>query len=164
MGGRYWPDDYLKKRLLPHQAIQRIQSGQRVFIGTACGEPQRLVKELAAQAHRFADLEIMRLLSLESSPLTSIANKTQSDGFNIRTFYSGSVKTKSLARNKRFITPVPLSKIPQLFKSRQIPIHVALIQVSPPDDFGWMSLGVSVDVSLAAAQSADLVIAQRFRS
>jgi len=160
MGGRYWPDDYLKKRLLPHQAIQRIQSGQRVFIGTACGEPQRLVKELAAQAHRFADLEIMRLLSLESSPLTSIANKTQSDGFNIRTFYSGSVKTKSLARNKRFITPVPLSKIPQLFKSRQIPIHVALIQVSPPDDFGWMSLGVSVDVSLAAAQSADLVIAQ----
>ncbi|MBA4395276.1 MAG: acetyl-CoA hydrolase, partial [Desulfobacca sp.] len=45
-------------------------------------------------------------------------------------------------------------------KSRQIPIHVAMIQVSPPDDFGWMSLGVSVDVTLAAAQSADLVIAQ----
>jgi acyl-CoA hydrolase/GNAT superfamily N-acetyltransferase len=160
MGSRYWPDDYLKKRLVPQQAIRRIQSGQRIFIGTACGEPQCLVKELAAQAHRFADLEIMRLLSLESSPLTSIANKTQSDGFNIRTFYSGSVKTKSLARNKRFITPVPLSKIPQLFKSRQIPIHAALIQVAPPDDFGWMSLGISVDVTLAAAQSADLVIAQ----
>jgi acyl-CoA hydrolase/GNAT superfamily N-acetyltransferase len=160
MSARYWPDDYLKKRLLPDQAIHHIQSGQRVFIGTACGEPQRLVKELAAQADHFADVEIMRLLSLESSPLTSIANKTQSDGFNIRTFYSGSVRTKTLARNKRFITPVPLSKIPQLFKSRQIPIQVAMIQVSPPDDFGWMSLGVSVDVSLAAAQSADLVIAQ----
>ncbi|MBA4394286.1 MAG: acetyl-CoA hydrolase, partial [Desulfobacca sp.] len=101
MGSRYWPDDYLKKRILPQQAIRRIQSGQRIFIGTACGEPQCLVRELAAQAHHFADLEIMRLLSLESSPLTSIANKTQSDGFNIRTFYSGSVKTKSLARNKR---------------------------------------------------------------
>jgi GNAT superfamily N-acetyltransferase len=53
-----------------------------------------------------------------------------------------------------------MSAIPRLFKSRLLPVHVALIQVSPPDDFGWMSLGVSVDITLAAAQSADLVIAQ----
>ena len=53
-----------------------------------------------------------------------------------------------------------MSAIPRLFKSRLLPIHVALIQVSPPDDFGWMSLGVSVDITLAAAQSADMVIAQ----
>jgi GNAT superfamily N-acetyltransferase len=53
-----------------------------------------------------------------------------------------------------------MSAIPRLFKSRLMPIHVALIQVSPPDDFGWMSLGVSVDITMAAAQSADLVIAQ----
>jgi acyl-CoA hydrolase/RimJ/RimL family protein N-acetyltransferase len=60
----------------------------------------------------------------------------------------------------RFITPMNLSAIPRLFKSRQMPIHVALIQVTPPDDFGWMSLGVSVDITLSAALSADLVIAQ----
>jgi acyl-CoA hydrolase/N-acetylglutamate synthase-like GNAT family acetyltransferase len=53
-----------------------------------------------------------------------------------------------------------LSAVPKLFKSRQLPIHVALIQVSPPDDFGWLSLGVSVDITMAAALSADLVIAQ----
>ena len=53
-----------------------------------------------------------------------------------------------------------LSAVPRLFKSRMLPIQVALIQVSPPDDFGWMSLGVSVDITLAAAESADLVIAQ----
>jgi acyl-CoA hydrolase/GNAT superfamily N-acetyltransferase len=72
----------------------------------------------------------------------------------------GSAKPQAIARNKRFITPINLSAVPRLFKSRLLPIHVALIQVSPPDDFGWMSLGVSVDISLAAALSADLVIAQ----
>jgi len=53
-----------------------------------------------------------------------------------------------------------LSEIPRLFKTRRLPINVALIQVSPPDDFGWMSLGISVDITLAAAVSADLVIVQ----
>lgn len=102
----------------------------------------------------------MRLLSMESSPLTQIATKTGGNCFNIRSFYLGSIKPRSLERNKRYITPINLSAIPRLLKSRQIPVHVALIQVSPPDDFGWMSLGVSVDVTLAAAQTADLVIAQ----
>ena len=156
----YWPDDYLDKRISAREAIGKIQSGQRVFIGSSCGEPQHLVKELAGQSASFADLEIIRLMSLESSPLTQIANKTGSNCFNIRSFYSGSAKPRSLEQNKRFITPINLSAVPRLLKSRQIPVHVALIQVSPPDDFGWMSLGISVDITLAAAQAADLVIAQ----
>jgi acyl-CoA hydrolase/GNAT superfamily N-acetyltransferase len=89
-----------------------------------------------------------------------IANKTKDHSLNLRSFYLGSAKAKGIARNMRFITPINMSAIPRLFKSRLLPIHVALIQVSPPDDFGWMSLGVSVDITLAAAQSADLVIAQ----
>jgi len=79
---------------------------------------------------------------------------------NIRSFYLGSGKVRGVAENKRFITPMNLSDIPRLFKSRKLPIHVALIQVTPPDDFGWLSLGVSVDITLAAALSADLVIAE----
>ncbi len=160
MASPNWPDDYRRKLTTPQEAIQHIRPGERVFIGSAAGEPQGLVKELARQSFRFSDLEIMRLLSLDSSPLTLIANRSYCDCFNIRSFYLGSVKTRSLAKNKRFITPINLSALPRLFKSRQLPVHVALIQVSPPDDFGWMSLGISVDVTMAAAQSADLVIAQ----
>lgn len=156
----YWPDDYLKKRRTAEEAIAFIQPGQRIFIGTSCGEPQHLVKELAAQFSNFTDLEIVRLLSLETAPLTMIADETSPESFSVRSFYSGSTIPEDLARNRRFHTPINLSALPHLFQSRQIPIHVALIQVSPPDDFGWMSLGVSVDVTSAAARSADLVIAQ----
>jgi len=156
----YWADNYVEKRCSAKEAIGRIKPGQRVFIGSSCGEPQYLVRKLADAADMFTDIEIVRLLSLESTPLTLIADKTKDQSFNIRSFYLGSAKTKSLARNKRFITPMNLSAVPRLFKTRQLPIHVALIQVSPPDDFGWMSLGISVDITLAAAFSADFVIAQ----
>jgi acyl-CoA hydrolase/GNAT superfamily N-acetyltransferase len=137
-----------------------IRPGQRVFIGSSCGEPQCLVKELASSSSCFTDLEIVRLLSLETTPLTLIAEQSACTSFNVRSFYLGSGKPRELAQNKRFLTPINLSAVPRLFKSRALPIHVAMIQVSEPDDFGWMSLGISVDVTMAAAQSADLVIAQ----
>ncbi len=156
----YWPDAYLNKRKPAAEAVRMIRPGQRVFIGSSCGEPQQLVKELAANSSCFTDLEIVRLLSLESTPLTMIADETACTSFNVRSFYLGSGKPRELAKNKRFFTPINLSAIPRLFKSRALPIHVAMIQVSEPDDFGWMSLGISVDVTMAAAQSADLVIAQ----
>lgn len=156
----YWADNYVVKKCTAQKAISLIKPGQRIFIGSSCGEPQHLVRELSEAADRFKDIEIVRLLSLETTPLTLIAKKTQEHNLNIRSFYLGSAKPKSLARNKRFITPMNLSAVPRLFKSRLLPIHIALIQVSQPDDFGWMSLGVSVDVTLSAALSADLVIAQ----
>ena len=156
----YWADNYVEKKHSGEKAINLIKPGQRVFIGSSCGEPQHLVKELAAASQKFTDIEIVRLLSLETTPLTLIANKTKDQSFNIRSFYLGSAKPKSLVKNKRFIAPMNLSEIPRLFKTRRLPINVALIQVSPPDDFGWMSLGISVDITLAAAMSADLVIVQ----
>lgn len=156
----YWADGYVEKERTGKEAIRLIKPGQRVFIGSSCGEPQHLVRKLAEAAGMFTDIEIVRLLSLESTPLTLIADETKDQSFNIRSFYLGSAKPKSLAKNKRFITPMNLSAVPRLFESKHLPIHVALIQVSPPDDFGWMSLGISVDITLAAAMSADLVIAQ----
>jgi acyl-CoA hydrolase/GNAT superfamily N-acetyltransferase len=137
-----------------------IKPGRRVFIGSSCGEPQHLVRELTNAFESLTDIEIVRLFNLETTPLTLIANKTGDQALNIRSFYAGSAKTKAIARNQRFLTPVNLSAVPRLFRSRMLPIQVALIQVSPPDDFGWMSLGVAVDITLAAAESADLVIAQ----
>jgi len=156
----YWADKYIEGKCTGEQAVRKIKAGQRVFIGSSCGEPQHLVMELSKAAAAYADIEIVRLLSLESTPLTLIADKSRGQVLNIRSIYLGSAQSKGLAKNKRFITPMNLSAVPRLFQSRKLPIDVALIQVTPPDDFGWMSLGVSVDVTLAAALSADLVIAQ----
>lgn len=156
----YWADDYVEKRHNGRDAIRMIRPGQRVFIGSSCGEPQHLVRILAEEYSRFSDIEIVRLLAMESTPLTLIANKDAKHSLNIRSFYLGSAKASGIERNKRFVTPINLSAIPRLFKTRKLPVHVALIQVSPSDDFGWMSLGVSVDITLAAALSADMVIAQ----
>jgi acyl-CoA hydrolase/GNAT superfamily N-acetyltransferase len=156
----YWADKYVENRRSAGDALKLIKPGQRVFIGSSCGEPQHLVRALSEMSNYLKDIEINRLMTLETTPLTLIADKTKDQSLNIRSFYLGSAKSKGIARNKRFITPINMSAIPRLFKSRLLPIHVALIQVSPPDDFGWLSLGVSVDITLAAAQSADLVIAQ----
>jgi len=67
---------------------------------------------------------------------------------------------KGLTASRRFLTPMNLYTVPALFHQRHIPIHYALIQVSPPDAFGWLNLGVSVDITLAAAHAADVVIVQ----
>ncbi len=156
----YWADNYVEKRTSAEHALKHIHPGQRVFIGSSCGEPQHLVKELSKVSVRFTDLEIVRLLCIESGPLTLVANRSHSQQFNIRSFYLGSASSKTIHQNKRFTTPINLSQIPHLFKSRMMPLNAALIQASPPDDFGWMSLGVSVDITLAACESADIVICQ----
>lgn len=156
----YWADHYVEIKRSSQEAVALIKPGQRVFVGSACGEPQHLVKELCEASENFTDIEIVRLMSLKSTPLTLIANKSKSQSMNIRSFYLGSSAVEGIAGNMKYITPINLSAVPRLFKNRYLPINVALIQVSPPDDFGWMSFGISVDITMAAAMSADLVIAQ----
>ncbi len=156
----YWADSYVEKRCSADEAVRQIRPGRRVFIGSACGEPQELVRALSKAANRLTGLEIIRMMSQETTSLTAIANRTRDYNMYIRTIYLGSVGVETIARNKRFITPMNMSDVPGVFSRKKLPIHVALVQVSPPDDFGWMSLGISVDVTLAAAQSADWVIVQ----
>jgi acyl-CoA hydrolase/RimJ/RimL family protein N-acetyltransferase len=151
---------YKSKLRTADEAVQMIHSGRRVFIGSSCGEPQHLVNALMENAAGFSDVEIVRLLSLESSLLSLMADEYRGHKFHVRAIYQGSDQTKGLMANKRFITPMNLCAVPDLFKKRMLPLHFALIQVSAPDDYGWMSLGISVDVTLAAAQSAEIVIAQ----
>ncbi len=156
----YWADHYQENRMSADKAILKIHSGQRIFIGSSCGEPQHLVKELADASIRFTDLEIIRLFSKESTSLSKIAEKSKSQNLNIRSFYLGSANSQSFQGDRRFITPINISDVHRLIKSRLLPIQVALIQVTPPDDFGWMSLGISVDITESAAKAADIVIAQ----
>jgi acyl-CoA hydrolase len=82
----YWADNYVEKLASAEKALQHIQPGQRVFIGSSCGEPQHLVKELSKASVRFTDLEIVRLLCIERGPLTLVANRAHSKQFNIRSF------------------------------------------------------------------------------
>ena len=156
----YWADSYIEKRKTAAAAIRMIRPGQRVFIGSACGEPQQLVRHLSEASKRLTGVEIVRTLSQETTSLTAIADRTRDLNLNIRTIYLGSAGAEAIAQHKRFVTPVNMSDVPGLFKTHKLPIGVALVQVTPPDDFGWMSLGISVDVTLAAAQSADMVIVQ----
>ena len=156
----YWADAYLEKRRRADEAIRVIRPGQRVFIGSACGQPQALVQAFFESVGKLSGLEVVRLMSRETAALTSVADQTQDLALSIRTIYLGAANAESIARHKRFITPMNMSEVPDLFTSQKLPIHVALVQTSPPDDFGWMSLGISVDVTRAAALSADLLIAQ----
>jgi acyl-CoA hydrolase/L-amino acid N-acyltransferase YncA len=156
----YWADAYIQKRVDADTAIGRIRSGQRVFIGSGCGEPQVLVRKIVDKANNYSGLEIVRLLGRETVSLAAIADTTQDTNLNIRSIYLGATNSKSLAKHRRFITPLNMSDAPSLFTTRKLPLNVALIQVSSADDFGWMSLGISVDVTMAAARSADFVIAQ----
>ncbi|MDX1708568.1 MAG: acetyl-CoA hydrolase/transferase C-terminal domain-containing protein, partial [Desulfobacterales bacterium] len=154
-------EDNYKAKLQPADAaVRMIRAGQRVFIGSSCGEPQHLVNALMDNATYYSDVEIVRLLSVEGSLLALMADEYRGHTFNLRSIYQGSDQTTGLRANRRFITPMTLCAVPNLFKKRLLPLQVALIQVSPPDAHGWMSLGISVDVTLAAAQSADVVIAQ----
>lgn len=156
----YWPDEYVSKKRTARQAVSMLASGQRVFIGSSCGEPRHLAEALVNSAKYFSDIEIVRLMSLENSPVTRLARDVSIENISIRNIYQGSAGAAHLAPNKPFITPMNLSAVPGLFSKNHLHLNAALIQTSPPDDFGWMSLGISVDVGLAAARAADLVIAQ----
>ena len=153
-------ETYQSKLRTADEAVRLIRSGQRVFIGSSCGEPQHLVSALMDNAKFFSDVEIVRLLSLEGSVMSLMADEYRGHKFHVRSIYQGSAQTKNLRANKRYITPLNLGAVPDLFNKKMLPLHFALIQVSPPDDNGWMSLGISVDVTLAAARSAAVVIAQ----
>ena len=155
-----WVDRYKSKILSAEAAIAKIVSGKRVFIGSSCGEPQHLVKTLLDQTMRYSDLELVHLHSLEGSIMGLIDEETQGYKFQVRSIYQGSGLSRSLVANKRFLTPINLYQVPQLFSQRRLPLHFALIQVSPPDHRGWMNLGISVDITLAAAMAAEVVIAQ----
>jgi len=139
------------------QAVTHVQPGHRVFIGTGCAQPQTLVDALVARHAELADTEIVHLLTLGDAPY---AEKDLAAHFTVNSFF--------IAQNVRHIiqeglggyTPIFLSDIPRLFSSGQLPLDVALIQVSPPDKDGMCSLGISVDIVKSAAENARLVIAE----
>ncbi len=152
-----WTFKYKAKTLDASGAIKKIKRGARIFLGTGCGVPYHLVQGLAKNAGQMADNEIVHLLTLGDTP--SADPKFQSQ-FRHNTFFVSTNIRDAVADGRADYSPIMLSDIPRLFRSGKMPLDVAMIQVSPPDDHGFCSLGISVDITKSGAESADLVIAQ----
>ncbi|MBN2251319.1 MAG: GNAT family N-acetyltransferase [Candidatus Altiarchaeota archaeon] len=150
---------------LLHKAFSRINWGDHIFIGTGCAEPQYLVRSLIeyveSNPKALIDAEIFQTWPLGSVPY---ADERFKGNFRHNTFFIGKNVREAVNRGLADYTPVSLSRVPDLFRSGLIPVDVALIQVSPPDRRGRMSLGISVDMAKAAIEKADLVIAQANRN
>jgi acyl-CoA hydrolase/GNAT superfamily N-acetyltransferase len=141
--------------------FSHIHRGHRIFIASACGEPQYLVRALIkyveSNPKAFFDAEVIHIWTLGVAPYTQERFK---DNFRHDSFFVGNSTRDAINRGMADYTPIFLSEVPGLFARRYIPIDVALIQTSLPDSHGYMSLGVSVDIVKAAIEQASLVIAQ----
>jgi len=150
------------EKFVPEKRIfENIRRGDHLFIGTGCGEPQYLVNALAAyvETHPKAvfDAEIFHVWTLGVAPY---ANEKFSSNFRHNSFFIGDNTRAAVNEGLADYTPVFLSQVPDLFNRRYVPIDVALVQTSCPDRNGYMSLGVSVDITKAAVEQASLVICQ----
>ncbi len=139
------------------QAIGKIKSGSRIFIGTGCGQPQGLVEELTSDRNKIEDAEIYHLFTQGLAPYIKeeYANKFRTSSF----FLAPNVR-EGIKSGRGDYTPIFLSEIPSLFRLGKIPLDVTLIQTSPPDKNGMLSLGISVDIVKSAVENSLLVIAE----
>lgn len=143
------------------QVFSRIHPGNRIFIGTGCGEPRYLVSALVEYVRThpkaFFDAELLQVWTLGVAPY---GDEKFRDNFRHNSFFIGNNTREAVNRGLADYTPVFLSAVPGLFTSRVIPIDIALVQTALPDRHGYLSLGISVDIVKAAVESAGLVIAQ----
>lgn len=152
-----WQERYADAIVSAEDAVAKVRSGDRVFVGTGCAQPLSLVRALVAREAELDDIEIIHLLTFGEAPY---ATREMAKTFRVNSFFIGENVREVIQDGVGAYTPVFLSDIPRLFDSGQIPLDVALVQVSPPDENGLCSFGISVDIVKAAAENASLVIAQ----
>ncbi|MBS1704353.1 MAG: 4-hydroxybutyrate CoA-transferase [Armatimonadetes bacterium] len=139
------------------EAVSHIKSGDRVFIHGMAAFPQTLVD---AMVERADELRAVELIHLHVEGRAAYTNSEYKDSFFLNNLFIGGSARKAVDEGRADYIPVFLSEIPLMFRRRVLPLNVAMVTVSPPDRHGYCSMGVSVDASLAAVQSADVVIAQ----
>ncbi|MFV2067565.1 MAG: GNAT family N-acetyltransferase [Pirellulales bacterium] len=152
-----WRETWHQKVVTARDAIKDIRPGDRVFVGSACGEPQELVRALVDTAAGAADTEVLNVLTMGVAPYT---DPKYSARFRANAFFIGDSMRDAVGQVRADYTPIFFSQIPEMFRSGRLPIDVALIMVSPPGPYGFCSLGVSVDMTRAAALSAKRLVAQ----
>src|SRR5689334_19170867 len=139
------------------EAVSRIRPGRRILIGSGAAVPSQLVEALTQHAPHLVDNEIVHLLTLGPAPYVQPELASR---FRHSAFFIGPNVRDAVQEGRADFIPVFLSEIPELVRSRRVRVDVALIQTSPPDAHGFVSLGVSVDVVRAAVDAADLVLAE----
>ena len=145
------------KSVTAEEAVKAIGSNNRVYIQAAAAAPQALIKAMTARHEELRNVEICQLHTEGEAPY---ANPDLSESFHVNSFFIGKNVRHTLKAGNGSYTPVFLSELPLLFKRNSIDLDVALIHVSVPDRHGYCSLGVSVEATLAAIDSASVVIAQ----
>ncbi|MHC4644868.1 MAG: GNAT family N-acetyltransferase [Planctomycetota bacterium] len=152
-----WKDKYKDKVGTARAAMKFIKSGNSIFIGTACAQPQHLVNALVEYSAHIYDAHIVHLLTMGAAPY---ANEKFREKFKMNSFFIADNVRDALSKGIGDYTPIFLSEIPHEFETGRIPVDVALIMLTPPDVNGLCSLGVSVDIVKSAAGNARYVIAQ----
>lgn len=152
-----WREEYNSKCMDAAQALEAVRSGARVWIQSGCGTPSTLVNALVARAPEVRDVEVVHMMTLGSADYT----KPEFEGhFRHRGLFLGANVREAVAAGRADYTPIFLSEIEDLFVSGALPLDVVLMQVSPPDEHGFMSLGTTVDCTLTATRCATVVIAE----
>lgn len=152
-----WQADYRRKIVPPQEAVRCILSNMRVYIHPGCAEPEELVEALIARAPFVKNVEIVHLLTVGRADY--IAPQMEGHFRHNAMFIGGNVR-QAINEGRADYTPVFLSQVEDLFETGQMPIDVALIQVSPPDAHGFCSFGVGVDATMGASHCAKFVLAQ----
>jgi len=148
---------YERKFVTAAEAVSVIRSGDRVYIHPGCAVPQVLVDAMVARYEELHDVEVCHLLGVGDADYV----RPEMEGhFRHNAFFIGKNVRSAVQEGRADFTPIFLSEIPSLFYSRDYPIDVALIQVSPPDEHGYCSFGVGVECTKAATDMAKVVVAQ----
>jgi len=152
-----WRERYAGKICTAAQAIRLIHSGRRILIGSGAAEPAALVEAMVEHGHHLSDNDIVHLLTLGPAPYVKPGLQKR---FRHTAFFIGANVREAVHEGRADFMPIFLSEIPRLIRSQRVRVDVALIQVSPPDARGYVSLGVSVDIVRAAVDNADLILAE----
>lgn len=151
---------YSKKKVSTKKAIKKfIKPGDRIFIDSGCAEPIDLTAQLIELGPELPDVEILHFLSLSDLDYYKTAGGIE-DLFRHNAFFIGKSLREYIKTGQADYTPMLLSEIPWLFKLGKMHLDTALIQVSPPDKYGFCSFGINVDIVKPIAEAAEYVIAE----
>ncbi|MGD8821772.1 MAG: acetyl-CoA hydrolase/transferase C-terminal domain-containing protein [Anaerolineales bacterium] len=152
-----WLAEYKSRITTPEKAVEVIKSGDRVFLTGNCSVPQKLLKALVNRAPQLEDVEIVQVLTVGPAPH---AAPEMEGHLKINTLFISHNIRQAVNEGRADFTPALLSEVPLLFKNGQLPLDVALIHVSPPDEHGFCSLGIEAGLIKTPAQVAKVVIAE----